>query len=436
MMRLRTLTHSFLCACATLLLLVVSANGAVVAAPKQKEVKNEYPNATRQEPKTTISESSQKQLSTAFKYLDNQETDKAAALLDKILQDKRASDYARALALQAYSQIKWEQEDTAGGIDMIRQAIKLNALPNKAHFQAMYQLAQLLLSQEKYQESLDAIEAWFKQSGAQTADAYALQGNAYYRLDKFQEAINSLKKALAMAEKPNESWLQIMMGSYFELEQFDEAAKVAEQQLVKDPTNKKLIQQLSSIYINAKQEQKALELMTNAQSKGLITTEEDYKQLGQLYNYLGKPKEATAVLNEGLQKGAIKPSYEIYKLLGDAYELAEDSEHAIEFYNKASPLAKDGTVDYLRGYLLFYNEHAKEAKEAITQAIAKGGLKQEGEAYLLLGNIEYDLGNNTAALAAYEKAKNYPSTQKMAESGIRNVKAGVIVKPSIKKKTK
>jgi len=420
MMRLRFFTHSLVCVWAAFFFLVAVA----VAAPKKKEEKNEFPNATRQEPKTSISESSQKQISSAFKSLDDQETDKAAAQLDKVLQDKRASAYARALALQAYSQIKWEKDDADGAIDMIRQAVQLNALPNKSHFQAMYQLAQLLLTQEKYQESLDAVNDWFKQSGSQTPDAYALQGNAYYRLEKYQEAINSIKKALSLAEKPNESWMQILMGSYFELDQFDEAAKLAEQQLAKDPSNKKLIQQLSSIYINAKQEQKAVDLMANAQSKGLITTEDDYKQLAQLYNYTGKSKEATTVLNEGLQKGIIKPSYEMYKLLGDAYELAEDSERAIEAYGKASPLAKDGNVDYLRGYLLFYNEHSQAAKEALTQAIAKGGLKQEGEAYLLLGNAEYDLGNNAAALVAYEKAKNFSSTQKMAESGIKNVKAG------------
>lgn len=418
MMIVRKLGQLLFCIGVTLLL---STHFAFAAG---KDAKNEFPNATRKDPKPEISETAQKQLTTAYKQIDENQDDKAAEILHKVVEDKRASAYARALALQALGQIDWQKDDYPSAIESMRQAVKLDALPNKAQFQAIYQIAQLSLLQEKYQEALDAITDWFKQSGAQTADAYAIQGNAYYRLDKFQDAINSLKEALAIAEKPNESWMQIIMACYFELEQYDEAGKVAEQQLAKDPNNKKLIQQLSSIYINAKQEQKALDLMASAKQKGLITTEEDYKQLAQLYNYADKSKESTAILMEGLQKGVLKPAYDIYKLLGDAYALAQDDPHAIDAYGKASPFAKDGNVDYLRGHLLLDADRSKEAKDALTQAIAKGGLKQEGEAYILLGNAEYDLGNNAAAIAAYQKAKNYPSTQKMAESWLKSINSG------------
>ncbi len=421
-MMLRRYSLWLYCVCAMFLCV---ASNAIAAT---KSTANEYPNATRKEPKPDISEISQKQLTAAFKHLDENETDAASELLTKVIEDKRASNYAHALAAQAMSQVRWEKDDYAGAIDQIRLAIKLDALPNKSHFQAIYQLAQLSLAQEKYQDALDAITEWFKLSGAQTADAYAVQGNAYYRLDKFQLAIDSMKKALALSQKTNESWLQILMASYFELEQYDEASKVAEQQLAKDPNNKKLIQQLSSIYINAKQEAKALELMSGAKAKGLVTTEEDYKQLAQLYNYLEKPKDAASVLNEGISKGIIKPSYDLYKLQGDAYALAEDDKNAIEAYSKAAPFAKDGNVDYLRGHLLLDADRSKEAREALTQAIAKGGLKQPGEAYILLGNAEYDLGNTAAAIAAYEKAKAYPSTQKMAESWLKSAKAGAPIK--------
>ncbi len=421
-MRLRRFSLSLVFAGAVLLMAVGNGYAAT------KDAKNEYPNATRKDPKVEISETSQKQLTAAFKHIDENESDPAKEILTKVLEDKRASNYAHALALQALGQISWEKDDYTGAMDQIQQAIKLDALPNKSQFQAIYQLAQLYLAQEKYQQALDSISDWFKASGAETADAYALQANAYYRLDKFQDAINSMKKALSLSQKTNESWMQILMASYFELEQYDEASKLAQDQLAKDPNNKKLIQQLSSIYINAKQEAKALELMTAAKAKGLVTTEDDYKQLAQLYNYLDKSKEAAALLDEGINKGVMKPSYDLYKLQGDAYSLAQDDAHAIEAYGKASALAKDGNVDYLRGHLLLDADRSKEARDALTQAIAKGGLKQEGEAYILLGNAEYELGNTTAALAAYEKAKAYPSTKKMAEAWLKSAKAGTPIK--------
>jgi tetratricopeptide (TPR) repeat protein len=146
--------------------------------------------------------------------------------------------------------------------------------------------------------------------------------------------------------------------------------------------------------------------------------------MAQLYDQLEKPKEGAAVLSEGFSKGIIKPSYEMYKLLGDSYALAEDDTHAIEAYGKASAMSKDGNVDYVRGSLLLNNDRGKEAIEALRQAVSKGGLKQTGEAYILLGDAENNAGNSAGAAAAWEKAKGYPSTKQMAEQRLKSGKSG------------
>lgn len=417
-MKMRTLSQTLLLVGLALLFAAGSAMGA------KKDEKNEYPNATRTEPKKDMSPSNQRDLTKALDLVNDNKPDEALPLVQRVLDDPKASKYARALALQAQGQIAYEKDDYNGAIAHFREAYTADALPNNSQFQVLYQVAQLQIMQEKYPDALASLDEWFKVTGGvQKADAYALQGNSYYRMDKYQQAIDAMKKALALSDKPNESWMQILMACYFELDQYGEAAKVAEQQLAKDQNNKKLIQQLSSIYIKGKQEQKALDLMASAKQRGLITTEDDYKQLAQLYNYLDKSKEAAAVLTDGLTKAAIKPSYDIYKLLGDAYALSNDDANAIEAYGKASPFAKDGNADYLRGNMLLNSDRAKEARDALTQAISKGGLKQQGEAYVLLGNAEYDLGNTQAAIAAFEKARGYPSTQKMADSWLKNIKA-------------
>jgi hypothetical protein len=70
------------------------------------------------------------------------------------------------------------------------------------------------------------------------------------------------------------------------------------------------------------------------------------------------------------------------------------------------------------------NDRNKEAVEALRQAVAKGGLKQPGEAYILLGDAENNSDNGAGATAAWEKAKAYPSTKQMAESRLKNMKGG------------
>lgn len=414
--------------CALALALIA---GNVFAAKKKEE--NDYPNATRKEPKLEMSERNQRDLNKAMDFINEEKMDEAAPLVQKVLADDRASKYARALALQAEGQMAYDKEDYDGAIIKFKETYALDALSNNAQFQVLYQVAQLQVMQEKYQEALSTLQEWFKVTGAEKADAYALQANINYRLEKFQDAINTMKKALALSDKPNESWMQILMASYFELDQYDEAALLAEQQLAKNPTDKKLINQIATIYIQGDKPQKAIDLLTRVKEQGLINTQDDYMQLAKLYASADKPKEAAATLKEGLDKNIIQPSYEVYKLHGDVCVQAEDDACAIDAYSKASPLAKDGNTDYQLGYLLFYSNRSKEAKEVLTRAITKGGLRQEGEAYVLRGDTENDLNETQAALADWQKATQFSSSKAMAEQRIKAAQSGVKIQKSKKK---
>jgi len=136
----------------------------------------------------------------------------------------------------------------------------------------------------------------------------------------------------------------------------------------------------------------------------------------------------------GISKGVVQPSFDVYKLQGDVCLQAEDDACAIEGYTKASPMAKDGNIDYQLGYLLFYSSKSKDAIDALTRAISKGGLRQEGETYLLRGDAENDIDQSAAAMTDWQKAATYPSTKTMADQRIKAAKGGVKIKRAEKKK--
>ena len=403
------------------------------SSSKGKKDENKYPNATRKEPKLDMASGDQKDLNKAADLINENKNDEAEPLIQKVIANDRASKYAQAFAHQLQAQVNWEKDKNAEAIAEYRKAVELDALPNDAHFQVIYQIAQLQIQDEKYADALATIDQWEKLTGATTADELALKANAYYRTDKFQEAIDTMKKAVSMTDKPNDSWTQILMASYFELNQFDQAAEVVQQQMQKNPNDKKLLNQLATIYIQADKPQQALDLMAKAKSQGQITTSEDYMQLAKLYGAADKYKDASATLKEGLDKGILKPSFDVYKLQGDVCTQAEDDACAIDAYTKASPQAKDGNVDYQLGYLLFYSDKSKDAAEALTRAISKGGLRQEGEAYLLRGDAENDLNQTSAATADWQKASGYPSTKTMADQRLKAAKGGVKIKRAEKK---
>lgn len=427
-MKLSGLVRIAVCALA----LVMSV--AAFAAKKEKQG-DEFPNATRKDPKLTMSEREQRDLGKAGDLVNDGKGSEALPIIDKVLGGSKVSKYAEAYALQLKGRAYWDEDKEAEAIDASVKAIDSDGLPNAQHFGLIYQVAQMYVQSEKYTEALTWLDRWQKETGSQpTADTLALKGNIYYRLDRYQDAISAMKEAIAKSDAPNESWNQILMASYFELDQYDEAAALVQQQLAKNPNDFKLMKQLATIYVNGDKYPQAIEVLSKAKAQGLITTQDDYLQLAKLYANADKPKDAADTLKDGLAKGVVKPSLEVYRLLGDVCSQYDDNACAIDSYTKASPLATDGNVDYQLGYFLYYDNRPADAKEALTRAISKGGLRQEGEAYVLRGDTLSELNDNAGALADWRKAATFPTAKVMADQRIKAATTGVKLKRSPPKK--
>jgi tetratricopeptide (TPR) repeat protein len=316
--------------------------------PKKQKQESEpaqstqYPNATRPEPK--VEGLNQKEADALNEGL-NAVNSNDAATAQKDLQpiaDSSDNAYAKAKALSGLALLKYNSGDTKGAIALQKQALDMNSLPNDDYFPTLYALAQMYVADEDYPQALAALDQWLQQSGKQSADAYALKGNVLYRMEKYPEAVAAIQKAKSTAEQPKESWDQILIASYFAMDKYDEAAKVAEAALAKDPNNAKLLMNVVQIYINAQEYDKALPLLERARANGQITDEATYINMAKLYYNIaveGKDSKSNAlkaaqVIEDGMGKGIIKPARDNYKLEGDAYLLAGETAKANAAYEK------------------------------------------------------------------------------------------------------
>src|SRR5690348_16135124 len=281
---------------------------------QQGKQENKYPNATRKEPsKTGVSSKEAKPLNEGLQAANT--GDSATALKDlQPIADNSSNAYAKALAMLGLAQVKYRGGDTKGAIALQKQALDSNALDNDSYFQGLETLAQMYIADEDYSDALTTLDTWNKESGAQSADVYALQGNAYYRLQKYPQAVAAIQKAKSLSDKPQASWDQIEMASDFAMDKYDDAAKLAEAALAKDPNNSTLLQNVIAIYINAHQDQKALALLERARANGQIKDQAGYMNMAKMYDNLGQnsanPKanamKAVGVLQEGMDKGIIQ----------------------------------------------------------------------------------------------------------------------------------
>ncbi|WP_266168658.1 tetratricopeptide repeat protein [Dyella subtropica] len=390
-----------------------------------------YPNATRTEPKLDLtSEKDQKALNEGLDAVNAQEKDKAVQVLQPII-DSSKSKYAQALALQGLANLHYNDGDVKGAIDLLKRALDNGTMPNDTYFQLEYMLAQFYLANEQYQPAIDTLTKWRTEGKKETADSYALEGNAYYRLEKYPQAIAAIKKAQSMTDKPNDSWNQILMASYAESGQGEEAANLAQKQLAANPNDSTALNNAVAVLMQSQKYPEAIQLMEKAKAAGAFKAEKDYVNLAKLYLITGQessdPKpnanKAVAALEDGMSKGVVTSSYDNYKLLGDASYVADSPSKAIQAYQKAMPLAKDGEAAIRAGQLLLSESKFGEAKTLIQQGIDKG-VQRKGTAYMLLAEACRGLKDKPGAIAAMQKAAQDPDTAAKAKAWLKQAQAG------------
>ncbi|MGH7131204.1 MAG: heme biosynthesis protein HemY [Phycisphaerales bacterium] len=376
------------CKQALLSLAIVSLLGtAAVSADAQtrerserssKKQENMYPNATREEPKAKGAPKLQSKLQKLVEVYNKDDFAATRSQADELLANPAATDYDKAVAAQLASQAAYNLDDIPGTIAYLKQAVQLNALDNNSHYQLMYMLAGLQLQEEQFAEGMVTLDRYFAETKSQKPEDLVLKGQALYQQEKYAEAIPVLKQAIEASPEPKDNWQQLLMASYAEAGQSAEATQMAEKIAAKSPGDKKAQMNLASVYLQADKYDQAAAILEKLRASGQMTDEKEYRQLYTTYaNMDGKEKEVIAVINDGMQKGVLKPDQQTYLALAQSYYYSDQIAPAIEAWQKAAPLSNDGETYLNLAKVLWQENRIPEAKQAAKSALAKGIKKPE-----------------------------------------------------------
>jgi predicted negative regulator of RcsB-dependent stress response len=343
-----------------------------------KQPAEQYPEASRKAPHAKASAKMSPKLRKMVERYDEDKHDEARALADEIIASDKANAYDRAFAAQVGAQATYDADDTSAAMRYLNQAIEANGLDNNGHYNAMMMLAQLQLQEDQYDEALATLDRFLAETKSQKPDHLVLKGNALYRLDRFPEAAAVLKQAIDASPEPRSEWLQLLMGAYIENNQTAEAAQIAETVASKSPNDKRAQMNLAAVYLQSDMFDEAAAVLERLRGAGQLTEDRDYRQLYSTYlNMDGREKDAIAVINDGLEKGMLKPDYQTYLALAQSYYFSDQPNPSIDAYKKAAPLAPDGETYLNLARVLWQEDRIAEAKEAARQAIAKGVKKPD-----------------------------------------------------------
>ncbi len=136
------------------------------------------------------------------------------------------------------------------------------------------------------------------------------------------------------------------------------------------------------------------------------------------------PFKAANVLEAGLEAGTVEPSEQSYRMLGQAWRLAQEDERALPALRRAAELAEDGRV-YLQLAGSYSNLARPEACVEAARAALERGLEQPAEAHLTLGACLAEAGRHEEALAALDRAARDPERRDLANDYITYVESEI-----------
>lgn len=348
----------------------------------KKEAKAEvlYPNATRQEPGLKSSPKLGAKLQKLIDSYNEGKFPETRAQAEEILANSAANTYDKSLAAQLASQAAYQLEDVAAAKKYLQQTLELGGLDNNGHYQAMFMLGQLQLQDDQINEGLATLDKYFAETKSTKAEELIAKGQALYQAERYADAVPVIKQAIAGSTEPKDSWNQLLMAAMAEAGQTGDAVKEAEALAAKNPNDKKTQINLASMYMQADQMDKAAAVMDKLRASGQLSDEREYKQLYSIYaNTENKEKDVIAVINEGLQKGILKPDYQVYLALAQSYYYTDQVPQAIDAWQKAAPLSKDGETYLNLARVLHQEGRVPEARQAAQQALAKG-VKNQADA--------------------------------------------------------
>ncbi len=281
-------------------------------------------------------------------------------------------------------------------------------------------LAQLNYQVKNYDK---AIQFGTKAIDKGWADAQmpTLVGQAYYLRSDWKGTVNFEKSLIATDSSkgvaPSNESLQLMLSACLKLKNEACEDNALQELVVYHPKPEYWQQLLYGMFRTVKSDSNLLQTYRLAAEVGVLKRPEDYTDFAQLAIEAGSPGEAQQIIEKGMQENIFpdtRTKGKAQRLLGDANRAAARDQAGLAKSAAEAARASNGNQDYGLGLAYFGYQHYHKAIAALTQGIAKGGLKDPASAHLLLGIAQLKAGDKTAALKSFHSVKDNATLQRLA----------------------
>ena len=318
--------------------------------------------------------------------------------------------------------------DKAQLISKVQVAIAKFFQPNEK--EQLYRSAEQLITQNKDEEALTILQKDFSQNqSARVATAiayifqkqrrikdalkyvnhsidlnplyhpaYSLASDIHISLGNLDEAIRTINKELHINSKNIEKRLQLSQ-LYFDTSQYEKAFEQMRIATIEHPMDSHILIQYGELYEKLKEYKKASHYYLKARRcnpQGVVPLE----KILELYSREGQTQKAINIFTDLLKKNSHQD--EIYLLRSRAYELEGSHKNALEDLEKINSKSEEIYLRSLKKKLLLFNKMTLY-KETVDVAMQIYGMQASSENMVLIGLCYMRIKDYNNAIAWIEK---------------------------------
>lgn len=274
-------------------------------------------------------------------------------------------------------------------------------------------LAQLNFQTKEYRKAIEWARKWLAKH-PNDEDMSVLLGQSYYLLNDYKNAASTMLAVANHAERvgkqPQENWLQIVLSSYYKL---DDRTGLAEafKKLVRYYPKPEYWENLVDIYRQkSSSDRVALGFYRLMSDVGVLKDKGDYVEMAQLAIDAGVPGESQKIVEQGMAAGVLKSDdkteqgrYE--RLLATAKKQATADQSSLPQLARDAEASAKGQAQVALGQAYLSYGKYDEAIAALQAGIKKGGVIDADEAQISLGLAYMKKGQKDAARDAFKAVK-------------------------------
>ena len=302
-----------------------------------------------------------------------------------------------------------DAKDYEGAQALIVEALDRSKRYNENEIANLHNmLGYIYYLKEDYEEALRYMEIWISKAQNPSSDPRFFMATVYYQMKDYDKAIEQMELGMQIAEErgttvKEQQW-SLLTFLYFEKEDWPNVIETLKVMVEKFPKREHWVR-LAGVYGQEGYEKEQMYALESAYTLGFFERKTDYTNLAGLLMQEEVPYRAAKVLVAGLKAENVERDAKNLQALGQAWQLSQEVDNAIDVYEEAAELSEDGKIYERLSYLYLEDDQFARCVESASGALDKGGLRKVQSVHVVKGMCQYNMQRLTAARDSFVQCR-------------------------------